>query len=149
MGALSAAVKTPVVCLPTRRARPGATVMSDTTVPLMLTVPVRGESDLVEAARLADVADYLLLDWSHPLAGIVGATGLVHDWDVSARIVTSAPRASQAARWPGYGPTASTDPPRVRRRGFRCRVRSWGNRSGGRTRRGCQRSRWVLKAGCW
>jgi phosphoribosylanthranilate isomerase len=57
---------------------------------LMLTVPVRAESDLVEASRLADVADYLLLDSSHPLTGIVGATGLIHDWDVSAGIVASA-----------------------------------------------------------
>jgi phosphoribosylanthranilate isomerase len=57
---------------------------------LMVTVPVRGERDLVEAARLADVADYLLLDSSDPLTGIVGATGVVHDWDVSARIVASA-----------------------------------------------------------
>jgi phosphoribosylanthranilate isomerase len=56
---------------------------------LMLTVPVQGESALVEAARLADVADYLLLDSSHPVTGVVGATGLVHDWDVSARIVAS------------------------------------------------------------
>jgi phosphoribosylanthranilate isomerase len=58
--------------------------------PLMLTVPVLGEEDLVEATRLAEVADYLLLDSSHPLTGIVGATGLVHDWNVSARIVASA-----------------------------------------------------------
>jgi phosphoribosylanthranilate isomerase len=57
---------------------------------LMLTVPVLGEEDLVQAARLAEVADYLLLDSSHPLTGIVGATGLVHDWNVSARIVASA-----------------------------------------------------------
>src|SRR5207253_2122278 len=57
---------------------------------LMLTVPVQGETGFVEAARLADVADYLLLDSQHPLTGIVGATGLVHDWNVSARIVTSA-----------------------------------------------------------
>jgi len=54
---------------------------------LMLTVPVQGDRDLVEASRLANVADYLLLDTSHPTTGIVGATGLAHDWDVSARIV--------------------------------------------------------------
>jgi phosphoribosylanthranilate isomerase len=57
---------------------------------LMLTVPVLGEEDLAEATRLAEVADYLLLDSSHPLTGIVGATGVVHDWNVSARIVAGA-----------------------------------------------------------
>jgi phosphoribosylanthranilate isomerase len=57
---------------------------------LMLTVPVNDEKDLIEAARLAEVADYLLLDTSHPVTGTVGATGLVHDWDLSARIVASA-----------------------------------------------------------
>ena len=44
----------------------------------------------MEATRLAEFADYLLLDSSHPLTGIVGATGLVHDWDASARIVDRA-----------------------------------------------------------
>ncbi len=57
---------------------------------LMLTVPVKDEQDLIEATRLADVADYLLLDSAHPTTGIVGATGLVHDWGLSARIVASA-----------------------------------------------------------
>ena len=57
---------------------------------VMLTVPVLGEEDLAQATRLAEVADYLLLDSSHPLTGIVGATGVVHDWNVSARIVASA-----------------------------------------------------------
>ncbi|MDQ3574378.1 MAG: phosphoribosylanthranilate isomerase [Actinomycetota bacterium] len=53
---------------------------------LMLTVPVVGEETLVVASRLAMVADYLLLDSSHPTTGVVGATGLTHDWSVSARI---------------------------------------------------------------
>lgn len=59
-------------------------------VQLMLTVPVLGEDSFAVAARLADVADYLLLDTSHPSTGVVGATGLVHDWDVSGRIVVGA-----------------------------------------------------------
>lgn len=58
-------------------------------VQLMLTVPVTGEESLVTAARLASIADYLLLDTSHPGTGTVGATGLVHDWTISARIVSS------------------------------------------------------------
>jgi phosphoribosylanthranilate isomerase len=56
---------------------------------LMLTVPVVGEESMVDAARLADLGDYLLLDSSHPSTGVVGATGLVHDWELSARIVSS------------------------------------------------------------
>lgn len=55
-------------------------------VKLMLTVPVAAGGEAV-AARLARHADYLLLDTAHPGTGVVGATGLVHDWSVSARIV--------------------------------------------------------------
>lgn len=54
---------------------------------LMLTVPVLGEHALSVATRLADVADSLLLDTAHPSTGVVGATGHVHDWALSARIV--------------------------------------------------------------
>lgn len=56
---------------------------------LMLTIPVVGEESLTEAARLAQVGDYLLLDSSHPSSGVVGATGFVHDWRLSARIVSA------------------------------------------------------------
>jgi phosphoribosylanthranilate isomerase len=55
---------------------------------LMLTVPVVGEESITEARRLAPLGDFLLLDSSHPSTGIVGATGLVHDWDLSERIVS-------------------------------------------------------------
>ena len=54
---------------------------------LMLTVPVVREEALAVASRLAPIADCLLLDSMHPKTGVVGATGLVHDWSVSARIV--------------------------------------------------------------
>jgi phosphoribosylanthranilate isomerase len=56
---------------------------------LMLTVPVVDEASVDEAVRLAPMGDYLLLDSSHPSTGVVGATGLVHDWDLSARIVAT------------------------------------------------------------
>lgn len=56
---------------------------------LMLTVPVDGPAAAAAAARLARHADYLLLDTPHPDTGVVGATGLVHDWEHSARIVAS------------------------------------------------------------
>lgn len=56
-------------------------------VRLMLTIPVRdaGATDL--ARRFAPRADALLLDTAHPQTGAVGATGLVHDWSLSRRIV--------------------------------------------------------------
>jgi phosphoribosylanthranilate isomerase len=57
---------------------------------LMLTVPVIDDGALDVAARLGGHGDWLLLDSSHPGTGVVGATGLVHDWTVSARIVAAA-----------------------------------------------------------
>lgn len=56
---------------------------------LMLTVPVRDEAALVAAARLAPLADHLLLDSAHPDTGVVGASGHVHDWSLSARVVAA------------------------------------------------------------
>jgi len=57
--------------------------------PLMLTVPVTGQDSIDVAHRLAEVADYLLLDSKEPQTGIVGATGLTHDWEISASIVAA------------------------------------------------------------
>jgi phosphoribosylanthranilate isomerase len=54
---------------------------------LMLTVPVENDGARTIASRLAELADFLLLDSAHPATGVVGATGLVHDWAISARIV--------------------------------------------------------------
>jgi phosphoribosylanthranilate isomerase len=56
-------------------------------VRLMLTIPVRNASALALARRFAPSADALLLDSAHPATGLVGATGLVHDWSVSRRVV--------------------------------------------------------------
>lgn len=56
---------------------------------LMLTVPVTGPASTDVAARLAAHADFLLLDTSHPDTGVVGATGLVHDWNLSAAVVAA------------------------------------------------------------
>jgi phosphoribosylanthranilate isomerase len=55
---------------------------------LMLTVPVIAVDSIEEARRLSVLGDYLLLDSRHPSTGVVGATGHVHDWELSARIVT-------------------------------------------------------------
>ena len=54
---------------------------------LMLTVPVRDAASLGLAERLARCADALLLDTAHPETGVVGASGHVHDWSLSRRIV--------------------------------------------------------------
>ncbi len=59
---------------------------------LMLTVPVRDESAVETARRLQRWADYLLLDSADPESGTVGATGLEHDWQISAEIVKSVAR---------------------------------------------------------
>jgi phosphoribosylanthranilate isomerase len=54
---------------------------------LMATVPVLDASAVETARRLAASADWLLLDTAHPDSGVVGATGLVHDWTVSAAVI--------------------------------------------------------------
>jgi phosphoribosylanthranilate isomerase len=56
-------------------------------VRMMVTVPVRDAGALAVARRFAPSADALLLDSAHPATGLVGATGLVHDWSVSRRVV--------------------------------------------------------------
>lgn len=56
-------------------------------IELMLTVPVRGAAAIAQAQRLSAAADHLLLDSAHPETGVVGATGIVHDWMVSAQVV--------------------------------------------------------------
>jgi phosphoribosylanthranilate isomerase len=58
-----------------------------TGLPLMCTVPVVGPESVDLARSYAPVADYLLLDSIHPTSGVVGATGLTHDWSLSAQIV--------------------------------------------------------------
>jgi phosphoribosylanthranilate isomerase len=60
-------------------------------VQLMLTIGVRDERAIEVARRFAPVCDYLLLDTPHPTTGVVGATGVTHDWSVSARIVDAVP----------------------------------------------------------
>ena len=55
----------------------------------MLTVPIHGPDAVRMAQRLSDLADYLLLDTAHPMTGVVGATGLMHDWTVSAAVVAT------------------------------------------------------------
>lgn len=56
-------------------------------VRVMVTVPVRGLEAVDLARRFAPCADYLLVDTAHPSTGVVGATGQVHDWAISAQIV--------------------------------------------------------------
>lgn len=54
---------------------------------LMLTVPVTGAGSVEVAQRLERIADVLLLDSRDPGSGVVGATGLTHDWTISRRVV--------------------------------------------------------------
>ncbi len=59
-------------------------------VQLMLTIPVDGPEAIQTAIGAADLADYLLLDSRSPTTGIVGASGLAHDWSLSQQIVEMA-----------------------------------------------------------
>jgi phosphoribosylanthranilate isomerase len=55
-------------------------------VKVMSTVAVRDESAIQTALAFAGSSDYLLLDSHDPATGVVGATGLTHDWSVSSLI---------------------------------------------------------------
>lgn len=59
---------------------------------LMVTVPITGRDSREVAVRLATVADYLLFDTAHPTTGIVGATGLAHDWGLSTEVARAVER---------------------------------------------------------
>lgn len=56
-------------------------------VELMVTVPVVGGEAVTHARDYAAVSDWLLLDSRDPSTGVVGATGLTHDWATSRRVV--------------------------------------------------------------
>ena len=55
-------------------------------VKVMSTVAVRDELAVQAAQVFAGCSDYLLLDSHDPATGVVGATGLTHDWSVSTLI---------------------------------------------------------------
>ena len=56
---------------------------------MMRSIPIIGEAAITLAKQLDGVADFLLLDSHKPDDNQVGATGLVHDWSISRRIVES------------------------------------------------------------
>jgi phosphoribosylanthranilate isomerase len=56
-------------------------------ISLMITIPVRGGDAVSTARAFAPVSDWLLLDTAHPTTGVVGATGIVHDWAWSRQVV--------------------------------------------------------------
>jgi phosphoribosylanthranilate isomerase len=56
-------------------------------VPIMQAVSVTGPESIAEAQAYAEAADYLILDTQAPDIAGVGASGAVHDWSVSSRIV--------------------------------------------------------------
>jgi phosphoribosylanthranilate isomerase len=53
----------------------------------MLTVGVRDGSALDLARRFDGACDCFLLDTAHPATGVVGATGVTHDWAISRQVV--------------------------------------------------------------
>jgi phosphoribosylanthranilate isomerase len=55
---------------------------------VMRTIPVRDESDIATAKTYEGVADFLLLDTWKSGEPEIGACGLVHDWNVSLRLVS-------------------------------------------------------------
>src|SRR5262245_13954507 len=56
---------------------------------LMRTIPVIDEQSLSLAQQYDGLVEYLLLDTYQPGETQVGATGAIHDWDLSRRIVSS------------------------------------------------------------
>jgi phosphoribosylanthranilate isomerase len=58
-------------------------------IPIMQAVAVTGPESLAVARAYAEVADILILDTQAPDIAGIGASGAVHDWSVSRRIVDS------------------------------------------------------------
>jgi phosphoribosylanthranilate isomerase len=54
---------------------------------IMRTIPVFGQESVTIADSYAKIADFLLLDSYRPSDGKIGALGVVHDWEISRRIV--------------------------------------------------------------
>ena len=54
---------------------------------IMRTIPVRSEEDIKGALAYEGIADYLLLDTWRAGDVCIGATGCVHDWSLSRKIV--------------------------------------------------------------
>jgi phosphoribosylanthranilate isomerase len=105
-------------------------------IAIMATVPVRGPEAVQTAQALALVSDYLLLDTAHPQTGVVGATGHVHDWALSAAVVAAVDARVVLAG--GLGPDNVADAIE--------RVRPWGVDSETRTSRLDDRRRKDLDA---
>jgi phosphoribosylanthranilate isomerase len=54
---------------------------------VMLTIGVRDAGAVDVARRFAGVCDFFLLDTAHPETGVVGATGVTHDWAINRELV--------------------------------------------------------------
>ncbi|MEX0663182.1 MAG: phosphoribosylanthranilate isomerase [Acidimicrobiia bacterium] len=54
---------------------------------VMTTVAIRDTSAIDAATRVAAYSDYVLLDTAHLDTGVVGATGMTHDWTLSRQVV--------------------------------------------------------------
>jgi phosphoribosylanthranilate isomerase len=105
-------------------------------IEIMTTVPVRGPEAVQTAQALAAASDYLLLDTAHPQTGVVGASGHVHDWALSATVVAAVDARVVLAG--GLGPDNVADAIE--------RVKPWGVDSETRTSRHDDRRRKDLDA---
>lgn len=59
-------------------------------VKLMYAIPVKSEESIKKAAAVSQIVDYIMLDSpdeSKQMSGFVGATGKVHDWSISKRVI--------------------------------------------------------------
>lgn len=59
---------------------------------LMLAVSMNAQEPVENAKKFDQVVDYFILDTSDPERVDIGATGKVHDWDLSARLVENVSR---------------------------------------------------------
>lgn len=80
------------LCGPTGSVGPSDVTVLRTRLPdvaIMQAIAVTGPDSLDEALSYASVVDFLILDSLSPDIEGVGAAGIVHDWNVSAKIVNA------------------------------------------------------------
>ena len=56
---------------------------------IMRTIPVTDESSIALAKEYEGIADFILLDSKKKNSAQIGATGEIHDWDISKKLVES------------------------------------------------------------
>ena len=61
--------------------------VSEPSVKIMQAIPINTGEPIRMACQYQSICDYLLLDTNDPKAIDVGATGMTHDWNISAQLV--------------------------------------------------------------